>query len=151
MGKLQFTHLWFGRFTCCVPVVWKLTLYLPVIHSVNSTKHLNVFPLKIGIKMYFYLSFSLLFLSCSLLSYHTSFIARNWDLTFRNGCFEVQSPIRLPNHHSQIQDLRGTSHSYLVTKNTRKLDSCVPHDTTVRTSPSMTQGQMLPELAHNIH
>lgn len=44
----------------------------------------------------------------------------------------------------------GMSRSYPVTKNTRKLGSCVLHDTEVYTFQlMMSQGLMLPEFAHN--
>ena len=35
LGKLQFTHLWFGQNLSCLTMVWNLTLYPPEVSSVK--------------------------------------------------------------------------------------------------------------------
>ena len=41
MGKVHFTHMWFGSFTYCLPVVSILTLYPPEVSFFNSVTKIS--------------------------------------------------------------------------------------------------------------
>ena len=84
---MHFIHLCCGPFICYLPVVWKLTLCWFTLLTIWT--HLNVFPLKIGVKCRCCCFFFFFFFYLSTLI--TPSIARNWDPiciwpTFRSKC-----------------------------------------------------------------